>query len=66
MHLEKWWKGGVHGSVAVQDRGKGRDPTGPSDGGVERFVFKCRLKVGEMDGESLHTAEREKERERGV
>lgn len=28
----------------------------------ERFVFKWGLEVGEMDGVSLHTTERERER----
>ena len=41
---------------------EGREPTGLSvgaGGGRERFVFKCGLEVGEIDGLSLHTTERE-------
>lgn len=54
-------------------RTKGREPTGlavwgggggrgENRGEGERFVFKWGLEVGEIDGLSLHTTERERER----
>lgn len=53
-----------YGSVAAPDKGGG-DPLASQSEGVggegERFVFKWGgLEVGEIDGVSLHTTERER------
>lgn len=53
--------------MAVPGRGEGtywpRSLRGGLNGGEgERFVFKWGLEVGEIDGLSLHTTERERQR----